>query len=113
MSAPAIAESAVVPMPTFTGTEPCKLRPDGFFLAKYTRSPEVRAAKEACHTCPLMPQCQVWALANPHLTPYGIWGATTPSERRTFRSRLARRLTDQQIKAGYRTAYDKATKGSS
>lgn len=44
-----------------------------------------REAKRLCHTCPLVMACRRWALDHLALSEYGIWGGTTPNERRALR----------------------------
>jgi WhiB family redox-sensing transcriptional regulator len=38
-----------------------------------------------------------WALANPHLTPTGVWAATTQRDRNRLRRNLRERLGDDWI----------------
>lgn len=40
-------------------------------------------AKAICGTCPVLSDCRAYALADPSLV--GVWGATTPAERRQLR----------------------------
>ncbi|MFJ4153072.1 WhiB family transcriptional regulator [Streptomyces galbus] len=81
-----------VPMPLTTGAEACTTY-DGFFLEEYhADSYEVRAATALCRGCPLVRVCLIWALDNPTLAYDGIWGATTPAQRREIRRNLIRRL---------------------
>ncbi|QGJ92058.1 WhiB family transcription factor [Gordonia phage Keelan] len=40
------------------------------------------SAKLICGRCPVRQQCRAFAIDNPELTQYGIWGGTTPAERR-------------------------------
>jgi WhiB family transcriptional regulator, redox-sensing transcriptional regulator len=49
---------------------------------------EIAAAKAVCARCPVAAQCLDWAIRAGE--PAGIWGGTTPEERRLSRSRLAR-----------------------
>ncbi len=49
---------------------------------------EVAAAKAVCARCPVAAQCLDSAMQAGE--PAGIWGGTTPAERRLSRSRLAR-----------------------
>jgi hypothetical protein len=99
----------VVPLPDFTGTEPCFDRPERFFHDAYNRDqPEVRAALRECRHCPLAPVCLVWALANPDLSRHGIWGATTPRQRTRLRTKVAARVGTDRVDATYRSAYTTA-----
>ena len=96
----------VVPLPDFSGSEPCRAQPERFFHDSYNTSrPEIRAALFDCRHCPLAPACLAWALANPELSIDGIWGATTPRQRSVLRTRIRARLTDAQAKAAYRRAH--------
>jgi WhiB family redox-sensing transcriptional regulator len=46
---------------------------------------QAEAAKQVCHTCPVMQNCLEWALdVGPE---FGIFGGTTEAERRVLRSR--------------------------
>jgi hypothetical protein len=66
----------------------------------------VLAATALCRRCPLVRLCLIWALDNPALTYDGIWGATTPAQRRELRPGLVRRLgregTARTLRAEYR-----------
>jgi WhiB family redox-sensing transcriptional regulator len=52
--------------------------PDG--LARRERVRHARRAKEICLHCPVVDECRSYALAAQEN--FGIWGATTPQERR-------------------------------
>ncbi|WP_423487912.1 WhiB family transcriptional regulator [Mycobacteroides sp. PCS013] len=41
------------------------------------------AAKWACRRCPVRDECLQWALENDEQ--FGVWGATTPKERRRIK----------------------------
>ena len=59
-----------------------------------TYSLRVKAAKAACERCPIRAECLEYALvAN---VPDGIWGGTTPHERRE----IGRRLRKSRAKKG-------------
>lgn len=47
---------------------------------------DVMAAKAVCARCPVARDCLAWALRTGE--PAGIWGGTTPDERRTMRRSL-------------------------
>lgn len=49
-----------------------------------------RAAKKVCARCPVEVECLEWALINDER--FGVWGNTSPNERRALRARLG--LTD-------------------
>lgn len=55
--------------------------PDVFFRDKDQRSIEI--AKSICRRCPVVEQCLKSALENNEI--YGVWGGTTPKERRRLR----------------------------
>jgi len=50
---------------------------------------QVAAARAVCARCPVQRQCREWALQAGE--PAGIWGGTTPEERRLLRGRVLRR----------------------
>lgn len=50
---------------------------------------QVAAARAVCARCPVQRQCRDWALQAGE--PAGIWGGTTPEERRLLRGRMLRR----------------------
>lgn len=97
-----------LPMPPLTGGEPCTTT-YGFFLDSYDpHSGEVVAAATMCRRCPLVRACFVWALANPAMSTDGIWGATTPPQRRELRRRLRHRLGSQSMRRTLRAEYARA-----
>ena len=49
------------------------------------RRRHIRRAKEICLQCPVLRECRNYALAVEE--PFGIWGATTPQERRAIAPR--------------------------
>jgi WhiB family redox-sensing transcriptional regulator len=58
--------------------------PDEFFPDKGEDS---EPAKAVCRTCPVTAECLNYALANNEQ--FGVWGATTPRQRRKLRGLLA------------------------
>ena len=50
---------------------------------------QIEEAKRICRTCPARIQCLAWALDNG--VGEGVWGGTTPDERRVIRSLPASR----------------------
>lgn len=97
-----------LPMPPMTGAEPCTTN-YGFFPDTYApHNPEVAAAEAMCRSCPLVRACFIWALANPSLTADGIWGATTPSQRRELRRRMLHRLGAKAMVRTLRAEYARA-----
>jgi WhiB family transcriptional regulator, redox-sensing transcriptional regulator len=71
-----------------------KVDPELFFPVGEGGAPrsrkQIAAAKAVCLRCPVIERCRDWALANPTLTEFGIWGGTTREERRALRRRGAR-----------------------
>ncbi|MCL7430311.1 WhiB family transcriptional regulator [Streptomyces sp. YS415] len=101
-----------VPMPFTTGAEACATASDAFFLEQYQAgSPEVLAATALCGRCPLVRPCLIWALDNPTLAYDGIWGATTPPQRRELRLGLLRRLGREGTARALRAEYEKTRAG--
>jgi WhiB family transcriptional regulator, redox-sensing transcriptional regulator len=66
--------------------------PDLFFPISTTGAAlrQMEKAKQICRSCPAQIQCLAWALDN-GITD-GVWGGTTPDERRVIRS-LSRQTT--------------------
>jgi WhiB family redox-sensing transcriptional regulator len=60
--------------------------PEEFFPPGYGMEwrREVDGAKARCLACPLLDACMSWAIPQTDLE--GIWGATTPRERRRIRT---------------------------
>lgn len=70
----------------FDGTQACKsVDPEMFFPEDYDDKAAVLQAKAICQSCPLTSACLVYAIKDSSLE--GIWGATTPNERRNMRRR--------------------------
>lgn len=61
--------------------------PDLFFPVRSGNQAlvDVRAAKRICAACPVIGACLRYALTEPET--YGVWGGTTPLERRAIRRR--------------------------
>jgi len=80
---------AGINIPTFLFTSKeavCAVRdPELWFPPPGSRN-EILHAQELCRVCPLVEGCREYAIENEHLD--GIWGATTPRQRK--RIRLAR-----------------------
>jgi hypothetical protein len=51
--------------------------------ARHVHSPPTRAALEGCRRCPAAGPCLAYAMAADER--YGIWGGTTPDDRRALR----------------------------
>lgn len=70
----------------FDGTQLCsQVDPELFFPEDYEDRKAVHSAKKVCSECPLTTACLTYALSNPELD--GVWGATTPRERKNMRRR--------------------------
>lgn len=69
--------------------------PDLFFPISATGAAlrQMEEAKRICRACPVQIQCLAWALENGVAD--GVWGGTTPDERRIIRS-LSRRTTNSK-----------------
>lgn len=72
------------------GHLPCQSSPEHFFPTSENGSSasyfDIGMAKEACQTCPIVADCLEYAIAARE--DYGIWGGTTPVERKTLRKVL-------------------------
>jgi WhiB family transcriptional regulator, redox-sensing transcriptional regulator len=70
----------------FDGTQLCKsVDPDLFFPEDYTDRVLVLEAKAVCQGCPLTVDCLQYAMSDSSLD--GIWGGTTPQDRKNLRRR--------------------------
>jgi WhiB family redox-sensing transcriptional regulator len=70
----------------FDGTQLCKsVDPDLFFPEDYTSRITVLEAKAVCQSCPLTTACLEYAMSDRSLD--GIWGGTTPQDRKNLRRR--------------------------
>ena len=70
----------------FDGTQLCKaVDPDLFFPEDYTNRVTVLEAKAVCQSCPLTTECLQYAMSDSSLD--GIWGGTTPQDRKNLRRR--------------------------
>ena len=58
----------------------------------------VEAAIAMCRSCPFLKQCLEYALRHPESTEYGIWGGTTPPQRRRM-SRLGENAIKKAIES--------------
>ncbi|MFE7442377.1 WhiB family transcriptional regulator [Streptomyces chartreusis] len=81
-----------VPYPEMTGDEPCRTTdPEEWFPEQGVNG---LIAKRMCLSCPILAQCRSWALANPQLADFGIWGGTSRGERIAARRREARKALE-------------------
>lgn len=65
---------------------PCVSDPELFFPDDYSKSnrQQIAEAKDVCRRfCPMLRECREWATERAELD--GIWGATTPAQRRRSR----------------------------
>jgi WhiB family transcriptional regulator, redox-sensing transcriptional regulator len=69
--------------------------PDLFFPIGTTgaASRQAEMAKRICRACPVQIQCLAWALQNGVTD--GVWGGTTPDERRMIRN-MSRKTTSRK-----------------
>lgn len=73
--------------PEFDGAAACaEADPEAWFPQKGGGSVESTArAKAICRGCEVLDDCLIWALDNAEA--FGVWGGTTPSERRRLLAR--------------------------
>lgn len=74
------------------GPGPCAAYdPETFFPLTYGLqcAKQIEEARSVCRACPLRDECLSWALPQADLD--GIWGGTTPPERRRIRTGKANR----------------------
>ncbi|MFD8958831.1 WhiB family transcriptional regulator [Streptomyces caelestis] len=88
-----------IPFPVSDQPLACRTDPALFAIEDVSTADDPRArekstaeAKQACSTCPVVTECLKWALANPDLTPTGVWAATTKRDRTRLRKQLVARL---------------------
>ncbi|MFI9080943.1 WhiB family transcriptional regulator [Streptomyces sioyaensis] len=85
-----------IPFPRTDATLTCRTDPMLFAIEDVTdrteREKSLAKAKLACSGCPIVTGCLKWALANPDLTPTGVWAATTHRDRNRLRQQLTKRL---------------------
>jgi hypothetical protein len=70
-----------VPFPRLVGDEPCRQEPDLWFPERRPGNSGPEAQARCRTSCPVMLQCAQWALANPQLAAYGVWGGMTSAQR--------------------------------
>ncbi|MFI1293345.1 WhiB family transcriptional regulator [Streptomyces sp. NPDC020792] len=95
-SAPAVMADPRISFPRTEAPLACQTNP-AWFIHEYGQTgpddaDRIERAKTACGGCPIADGCLKWALANPQLTPSGIWAATTARQRTALRRRLQIRL---------------------
>jgi len=72
-------------MPIFDGTQACVDLDINIFFPEPEDTAGVQAAKNICNSCNHLEKCFTYAVWEPSLE--GIWGATTPRQRESFRGR--------------------------
>jgi hypothetical protein len=91
-NAPAPEADPRIPFPHTNSTLACRTDPALFVHEHGQNSKDdrdrIERARTACRGCPIAAGCLKWALANPKLTPTGIWAATTSWDRAGLRRRL-------------------------
>lgn len=90
-----------IPFPDSDQPLACRTNPAQFAIEDVSTADDPRArekataqAKQVCSGCPVVTECLKWALANPDLTPNGVWAATTKRDRKRLRKQLVARLGD-------------------
>ena len=63
-----------------------------FFFPDPGDSAAVEQAKEVCEECPVLNECLSYAVGTNQTE--GVWGGTTPSERRRLRQRWLKELRE-------------------
>lgn len=58
---------------------------------------QIEEAKAVCRRCPVMQQCQTWALESGQ--DHGVWGGLSEDERQAIKRRAARRRARSAAKA--------------
>ncbi|RNG34365.1 WhiB family transcriptional regulator [Streptomyces botrytidirepellens] len=85
-----------IPFPHTDAPLACRTDPKLFAIDdianRAEREKTLATAKRACSGCPIVTSCLKWALANPELTPTGVWAATTHRDRNRLRKNLTQRL---------------------
>ncbi|MQA84799.1 MAG: WhiB family transcriptional regulator [Streptosporangiales bacterium] len=76
----------ITPVSDWTELAACRGVDPELFYPIGTAGPaleQVAAAKAVCARCPVRDECLEWALRTGE--PHGVWGGTTPEERRYLR----------------------------
>jgi WhiB family transcriptional regulator, redox-sensing transcriptional regulator len=60
---------------------------------------QLEEAKAVCARCPVLEQCRTWAMDNPKLTEYGVFGGMSEEERRALRRKRRRRSDASHVAA--------------
>ncbi|HBF85890.1 MAG TPA: WhiB family transcriptional regulator [Streptomyces sp.] len=93
-----------IPFPVSEQPLSCRTDPALFAIEDVSTADDPRArekataqAKQSCSGCPVVTGCLKWALANPDLTPTGVWAATTKRDRKRLRKQLVARHGDDWV----------------
>jgi WhiB family redox-sensing transcriptional regulator len=84
--------AAAVRSPEWTGEAACAHDDPELFFPEGTAGPalyQAVQARQVCRSCPVRTPCLRFALE--HSLGFGIWGGTTPEERRVIRRAMVRR----------------------
>ncbi|RCG27222.1 WhiB family transcriptional regulator [Sphaerisporangium album] len=60
--------------------------PELFHPVSDLLSEQIERARAVCRSCPVYAECLDYVVTNPAKARYGIWAATTESERRAMRT---------------------------
>jgi len=58
---------------------------------------QIEEAKAVCAGCPVLTECRQWALDNPKLADYGVFGGLSEDERRAARRRSRRAQAPRRV----------------
>jgi len=75
----------MINFPDFDGTQACVDLDTNIFFPDSEDRKAVQAAKDICNSCNQLEKCFTYAVWEPSLE--GVWGATTPRQRESWRSR--------------------------
>ena len=81
--------------PDFTNASCKEIGVELFFPEDSGFSHEERYVKKLCNECPIIKECLEWAL---HHENFGIWGGTTPMDRRVIRRARNIRVAEILVK---------------
>jgi WhiB family redox-sensing transcriptional regulator len=80
---------AAPPPPDWTNEAGCRNADPELFFPDGTAGPalsQVAQATRVCQSCPVRTPCLVYAME--HSPGFGVWGGTTPEERRAIRATI-------------------------
>jgi WhiB family redox-sensing transcriptional regulator len=64
------------------------------FFPENGEQSQAATAKSICKKCPHITECFEWALHNER---YGIWGASSPRDRKKLRNKLKIKLREESV----------------